>query len=63
MARLVLNGYTIGRLGSENGDPKIKLDGEFREQFAAVEPYANVLFANMGETLAAAIPPERRTQV
>jgi predicted SAM-dependent methyltransferase len=55
LVRLVLNGHTVGRLTTENGNPRIKLDGEYREQFAAVEPYANALFAGMGETLSAAV--------
>ena len=54
LVRLVLNGHTIGRVVIENGDPKIKLEDEFREQFAAVEPYADNLFSGMYETLLAA---------
>ncbi len=55
VVRLVLNGHTVGRLGGHGGDPKIRLDPQFQDQFAAVEPYAAALFANMGETLSAAL--------
>ena len=55
VVRLVLNGHTVGRLVSDKGEPRIRLDDEHRAQFAAVEPYAQKLFAMMGETMLAAL--------
>lgn len=54
MVRLLLNGQAIGRVVTEKGQHRIKVDPEHQAQFAAVEPYAAGLFSGMGETLAAA---------
>lgn len=55
VVRLVLNGHTIGRLGGKGGNPQILLDPAFQQQFGAVTPYAQTLFANMGDTLSTAL--------
>jgi predicted SAM-dependent methyltransferase len=55
VVRLVLNGHTIGAVGGSVGNPQIRLDPAYQQQFGAVEPYAKTLFANMGDTLSAAM--------
>jgi predicted SAM-dependent methyltransferase len=53
--RLVLNGHTIGSLTGPGRNPQIKVDPAYQQQFGAVAPYAQQLFANMGDTLSTAL--------
>lgn len=55
VVRLVLNGHTVGALGGSVNNPQIRLDPAYQQQFGAVAPYAQKLFAGMGETLSAAL--------
>lgn len=53
--RLVLNGHTIGSLTGPGRNPQIRVDPAYQQQFGAVAPYAQTLFANMGDTLSTAL--------